>query len=94
MKTRLVTIFCVAAIIFMQTSRIQAAESVSAEAVALDLLVVRPVAFAATAIGSALFVVALPFALMSKSTKQTANALVAHPARVTFTRGLGDLSDL
>jgi hypothetical protein len=40
--------------------------------------------------GSALFVVCLPFAALSKSVKSTAHALVVAPAQATFTRPLGD----
>ena len=45
-----------------------AIEDGSAEAIAADILVVRPLCFAMTIIGSALFVVALPVAAISKST--------------------------
>jgi hypothetical protein len=66
----------------------------SFEAVAADALVVRPFSFVATVLGAALFVVALPVAAISKSTSETAEALVAKPARMTFTRPMGELSTL
>jgi hypothetical protein len=66
----------------------------SFEAVAADVLVVRPFSFVATVLGSALFVVALPVAAISKSTSETAEALVKKPARMTFTRPMGELSTL
>jgi hypothetical protein len=62
--------------------------------VAADVLVVRPVCLVATVIGSAVFVVALPAAAISKSVKKTANTLVAKPANATFTRPLGDMDAL
>jgi hypothetical protein len=61
---------------------------------AADALVVRPACLAATVVGSAVFVVALPAALISKSVKKTANALVVKPANATFTRPLGDMDAL
>jgi hypothetical protein len=57
-----------------------------------DTLVVRPACLAVTAVGTGFFVATLPFALISKSVKQTANTLVVRPARATFTRPLGDLA--
>jgi len=45
-------------------------------------------------VGSAVFVVALPAALFSKSVKKTADALVVKPAKATFTRPLGDMDAL
>lgn len=59
-----------------------------------DAIVVRPVCLAATVVGSAFFVVALPFSAMSKSVKRTGQVLVAKPARATFTRPLGDMQAL
>ena len=59
-----------------------------------DVVVVRPVCFVATAIGSAFFVVSLPIAAMSRSTKKAAHALVVTPAKATFTRPLGDMGAL
>lgn len=57
--------------------------------VAADALVVRPVGLAATAVGAAVFVVALPFAALAKDVKGTAATLVGAPARFTFQRRLG-----
>jgi len=61
--------------------------------VVVDVLVARPISFAATAAGAALFVVSLPFAAASHSVKTTSETLVAAPARDLFTRPVGDLSD-
>ncbi len=74
--------------------RTQAFEDRSFEAVAGDVLVVRPLSFVATVLGSALFVLSLPVAAISKSTPETAEALVMRPARATFTRPMGELSSL
>jgi len=60
------------------------------DVVCADAMVLRPALFAATVVGSAIFVVTLPFAALSKSVKSTAHALVVVPAEATFTRPLGD----
>lgn len=94
MKSRILILCCAAAILFCQAPQSNAIEDGSTEAVAADVLVVRPACFIMTILGSALFVVALPVAAISKSTKQTAHALVVRPARATFSRPVGDMSDL
>jgi hypothetical protein len=59
-----------------------------------DVVLARPGCFLATIFGSAVFVVALPFAAMSGSVRSTADSLVVGPAKATFTRPLGDFSTL
>ena len=54
-----------------------------------DLFISRPVGIAVTVVGSAIFIVSLPFALTSGSVKDTADTLVGEPFRFTFTRPLG-----
>jgi len=83
-----------AAFLLASSPQTHAFDDRSFEAVAADVIVVRPVSFVATILGSALFLVALPVAAISGSTEQTAEALVLKPARATFTRPLGDLSSL
>jgi len=61
--------------------------------VAVDVLVARPISFAATVVGSALFVVSLPVAAISHSVKTTSNVLVVAPAKDVFVRPIGDLDD-
>jgi len=72
----------------------QAFEDYSPEAMAADSLVVRPVCLAATIVGTAVFVVSLPFTLIAGKVRQTADSLIAKPARATFVRDMGDMSDL
>jgi len=55
-----------------------------------DLLLIRPVGVAATVIGSALFVVSLPFSAIGGNTKPAYEKMVKEPAKYTFTRPLGD----
>lgn len=84
------TIVCAAAIGCATTTPAFAAPEDDPLVVTADALIMRPALFASTVAGSAIFLVALPFAAISKSIKPTAQALVVAPARATFTRGLGD----
>jgi hypothetical protein len=60
----------------------------------VDVVVARPLCFAATVIGSVFFVVSLPIAATTKSVNRSAQALVVTPAKATFTRPLGDFDAL
>jgi hypothetical protein len=88
MKTTLIA--CVLAFTIIGTSKSSAANPNGA-AIALDTVVIRPVCFAATIVGSAFFVLSLPFAAASRSVHQTAETLVLKPAAATFTRPLGEM---
>jgi hypothetical protein len=94
MKTRILTACCVAALLLAAMPQTNAVEDGSVEAISADVLLVRPLCFVTTIVGSALFVVALPVAALSKSTRATAQTLVVRPAKATFTRPIGDMSDL
>jgi len=59
-------------------------------AAAADAVLARPLGFAATVIGSAIFVVSLPVAATSGSIDSAARSLVGRPAEFTFTRPLGN----
>jgi len=59
-----------------------------------DVTIVRPVCFIATAAGSAVWLVTLPFQAMSKSVRSTARTMVEVPAKATFTRPVGDYGSL
>lgn len=54
-----------------------------------DLLIARPLLLAATAVGTGIFLVSLPFSLLGGNAKEAANTLVVGPARQTFVRCLG-----
>jgi len=54
-----------------------------------DLLVARPLLVGATLVGTALFIVSLPFSLASGSVGSTAESLVLEPGREAFVRCLG-----
>ncbi len=56
----------------------------------VDVLVMRPLGVAATAIGTVLTVVGLPFTLPNGSVKESAQYLIVQPAEYTFKRPLGE----
>jgi hypothetical protein len=92
MKTKLLTALC-ALTVLSTTMPAVAGEDKSLEALA-DVAIVRPGCFVATVGGTALFIVALPFAAMSRSVKKTAHTLITNPAKATFTRPVGDFSTI
>jgi hypothetical protein len=64
-------------------------EKPSAEAIAADVLLLRPAGFLATVLGSIVFVIALPISLPTRSVDYVAEKLVVAPAKYTFVRPLG-----
>lgn len=84
----------VTGLIMGHSERASAAPEDSGAAIATDVLIARPACLAATALGSVAFVLALPFAAITKSVGRTADALVVTPAKATFTRPLGDFEAL
>ena len=94
MRAKLLTTICVLAVGLGSAASSSAAEESNPLEVAADAMVVRPACLVATVVGSAVFVVALPAALISKSVKKTADTLVVKPAKATFTRPLGDMDAL
>lgn len=55
----------------------------------LDGIVVRPIMFGITLLGTAVFVVTSPFALLGGNLEDAADELVVKPAKMTFIRCLG-----
>jgi hypothetical protein len=92
MKTKLLIALCAVTLLSSATP-VRANDEKSLDALA-DVALVRPGCFVATIGGAALFVVAFPFAAMSRSVKKTAHTLVTSPAKATFTRPVGDFSSL
>ncbi|MCX6891893.1 MAG: hypothetical protein WCL11_02930 [Verrucomicrobiota bacterium] len=89
----LTTAACIAAAMLSTTTPALAAGGNSPTSMVIDVLVARPISFAATAVGSVLFVASLPIAAASRSVANTSETLVAAPARDLFTRPVGDLED-
>ena len=56
---------------------------------AADLLIGRPVLLATTIVGSAVWLVALPFSALGGNVEESTEALVIGPAKATFIRCLG-----
>lgn len=70
------------------------AESGSAEAMVADVIVARPIGLVATVVGSAVYVVSLPFSLLGGNEKQAREKLVKEPTAFTFKRPLGEFPSL
>jgi hypothetical protein len=66
-------------------------EDVSAEEIIVDGLLLRPSGIVATVVGTAVFVVTLPFSIPTKSVDKAAQKLIVDPARYTFVRPLGQI---
>lgn len=64
-------------------------EDPTAIAMAADLVVVRPLMLAVTAVGSVIWVLGLPFSAAGGNVAASADTLVIGPAKTTFVRCLG-----
>jgi len=94
MKTRLlISVICVLALLLSTSTPAFAGGSTDATSVAVDVVVARPLSFAMTILGTALFVISLPVAATSGCVDKAAQTLVAAPAKDTFTRPLGDFKE-
>lgn len=79
---------------FLSSSTIALAEETgepSASAILFDVLLVRPLGIASIAIGSAVFIVGLPFTLPTNSVRLSAKKLVGEPFDFTFRRPVGEI---
>ena len=65
------------------------AEDPSGAAMMFDFAVVRPVGIIATALGSVVFVISLPFSALGNNVDTASEKLVKDPAAYTFSRPLG-----
>ena len=91
---KIFTLIFIVMLMGVSATPVRAFDDNTFEAVAADVLVVRPASFIATVLGTAIFVVSLPIAAISGSVEDTAEALVFTPGRATFTRPVGELSTL
>ena len=62
-----------------------------AGAMLLDGFLLRPLGLAATVLGTAAFIVTLPFSLPTRSADDAAEVLVVKPAKFTLARPLGEV---
>jgi len=63
----------------------------SAEAILVDGFILKPAGILTTLVGSAAFVLTLPFSIPTRSVDNAAQKLVVDPARYTFVRPLGQV---
>ena len=75
-----------------QILRQQQAQSPNEIRMATDLVLTRPFFAGVTVIGTAVFLVGLPFSLIGGNVKESANYLVRKPAHNVFGRCLGCIS--
>ena len=93
---RFMILLLVAAMVFIPFGTSALAQSkavdgeISAEAMAADLIVIRPLGIVASVLGTAVFIVSLPFSALGGNTKTACRKLVQDPAAFTFTRPLGE----
>lgn len=83
------SIMCVALAAFSLPVAAQSEDDPTALAMTGDLVVARPLGVVITALGTAAFIVSLPFTAAGGNVDQAAEALVKGPARATFVRCLG-----
>ena len=69
-------------------------ESGSAEAMVADVIIARPIGLVSTVVGSAVYVVSLPFSLLGGNEPQAREKLVKEPGAFTFKRPLGEFRSL
>jgi len=65
------------------------ADEPSAGEMTADMIVARPLGLVATVLGTATFVVSLPFSALGGNVGEAADALVVGPGKATFVRCLG-----
>jgi len=85
----LVTLFIIP-FVSVPIAKAQAAKPF-APAVISDVLVLRPLGFAGTVLGTTTFLVSLPVTLSFRQRHQAENLLVKKPFRYTFKRPLGKM---
>jgi hypothetical protein len=96
MKKRIIpAIFLIISLVFMPWSTALGAydtdkEEASAESMMGDAIAARPLGLIATVVGSALFVVSLPFSALGGNVDEAAQKMVVAPAKFTFKRPLGE----
>ena len=90
MKNKRLAIVSAAILSLLALTQAQADTRTDTGAVLVDAAFGRPVCLLTTVLGSAVFVVTLPFAATSGSIHTSAEALVLKPGKETFVRPLGD----
>ena len=83
----LLAILCVPSTLFAAQGSCDT--SAPAEKMFVDVVLVRPLMLAGTAVGSVVYVVSLPFTLLGGNAGEAGKKLVVEPAAYTFARPLG-----
>ncbi len=97
---RSIAFFLIAALVFVPFATTAAAagqtqdDEISAGAMAIDFLIVRPVGIVSVVLGTAVFIVSLPFSALGGNAGNAAKKLVVAPFSFTFTRKLGHFEEL
>jgi uncharacterized membrane protein YdjX (TVP38/TMEM64 family) len=86
-----ILIVLTAAFFMFSSAAVFAKEKPGAEEVIGDVAVLRPLGFCSLVFGTVVFIIALPAAVITKSTEQTAEVLVKEPFEYTFKRPLGEM---
>ena len=95
-KTTVIALIIALVLLFGQGSTILAQENLKkldndkGGYMMADLVVMRPLGIAATAVGAVAYVLSLPFSLAGGNEPEARQKLMGDPASYTFTRPLGD----
>jgi hypothetical protein len=86
----IILVVCVSAMPLSAADPTEAGEP-SPDEVAADLLFIRPIALCSIVVGSAIFVVFLPFTIPTGNFSLSGKKLVLEPVKYTFLKPLGEL---
>ena len=93
---KILAVFLMSALVFFHFAPMASAEEYSEDLsdkggyMVGDLLVIRPVGIVATAVGTVVYVISLPFSLAGGNEEEARQKLLIEPAEYTFTRPLGE----
>ncbi len=87
---KVVTVLLILSIVFISAPAFANDREVN---IVADIALVRPLSLAATILGTAGFIVALPFSIPSGSVNETAKVLIAEPFHYTFSRPIGEFEN-
>ena len=96
---KILVIFTVVAMVFTTTgfsalaqdTQLKLDNKAPAESMIADFAVMRPLGIGATVVGTAFFIVSLPFSALGKNTGKAWDTMVADPFNFTFARPLGQV---
>lgn len=96
MMKKLITVLSLAVLLTLPSASTHASnftdyEETGGTAIVLDVLIARPLGIASLAIGTVVFIVALPYTIPSWTLGRTADKLIADPFRFTFLRPVGEV---